>query len=72
MAKRKGLVQSVTVTDVTTFCCRPATEDASYLALDVRAATFVAMQELELPQERTKSNEHPLPIKAHTGVFIST
>jgi hypothetical protein len=44
MAKRKGLVQSVTVTDVTTFCCRHATEDGGYLTLDVRAAAFVAMQ----------------------------
>jgi len=44
MDKRKGLVQSVTVTDVTTFCCHHATEDAAYLTLDVRAVAFVPMQ----------------------------
>lgn len=44
MAKRKRLAQSVTVTDVTTFCCRRATEDAGCLTLDVRAAAFVATQ----------------------------
>jgi len=42
--QKEGLVQSVTATDVTTFCCHRATEDAGYLTLDVRAAALVAMQ----------------------------